>query len=76
MSAAENERELTSTLNLGLRSIQSPGVVSAAENFLQKIDPLIKSMIEKISSSEFNIASITLASSELVIELFNFTAFK
>ena len=48
MSAAENERELTSTLSLGLRSIQSPGVVSAAENFLQKIDPSIKSMIEEV----------------------------
>ncbi len=48
MSAAENERELTSTLNLGLRSIQTPGVVSAAENFLQKIDPSIKSMIEEV----------------------------
>lgn len=52
MSAAENERELTSTLNLGLRSIGTPGIISAAENFLQKSDSSVKSMIDEICSSD------------------------
>lgn len=48
MAAAENERELTSTLNLGLRGINSPGSISAAELFLQKSDSTIRSMIDEI----------------------------
>ena len=48
MAAVENERELTSTLNLGLRSIDSPGAMSAAELFLQKTDPSIKSIIDEV----------------------------
>lgn len=48
MAAAENERELTSTLNLGLRGINSPGSISAAELFLQKSDSAIRSMIDEI----------------------------
>jgi len=48
VSAAENERELTTTLNLGLRSIDTPGVISAAETFLQKSDPSIRSMIDEV----------------------------
>ena len=48
MAAVENERELTSTLNLGLRSIDSPGAMSAAELFLQKTDPSIKSIIQEV----------------------------
>ena len=48
MAAVENERELTSTLNLGLRSVGSPGAISAAELFLQKTDPSIKSIIDEV----------------------------
>ena len=48
MAAVENERELTSTLNLGLRSINSPGSTSASEVFLQKAEPSIRSMIEEV----------------------------
>lgn len=51
MAAAENERELTSTMNLGLRGIDTPGSISAAELFLQKSDPSIRSMIDEISRS-------------------------
>ena len=48
MAAAENERELTSTLNLGLRSINTPGAQSAADLFLQKSDPSIRSIIDEV----------------------------
>lgn len=48
MAAVENERELTSTLNLGLRSIDTPGSTSASELFLQKTDSSIRSMIEEV----------------------------
>ena len=51
MAAIENERELTSTLNLGLRSIDTPGSISAAELFLQKSDSSIRSMIDEICVS-------------------------
>ena len=51
MVAIENERELTSTLNLGLRSIDSPGSISAADLFLQKSDSSIRSMIDEICVS-------------------------
>ncbi len=51
MAAVENERELTSTLNLGLRGIDSPGSVSASELFLQKSDSSIRSMIDEICVS-------------------------
>ena len=48
MAAVENERELTSTLNLGLRSIETPGSTSASELFLQRSDASIRSMIEEV----------------------------
>jgi hypothetical protein len=48
VTAVENERELTSTLNLGLRSIDTPGSISVAELFLQKAEPSIRSMIEEV----------------------------
>lgn len=48
MAAIENERELTSTLNLGLRGIDSPGSISASELFLQKSDSSIRSVIDEI----------------------------
>jgi hypothetical protein len=48
MAAVENERELTSTLILGLRSVDSPGALTAAELFLQKTDPSIKSIINEV----------------------------
>ena len=51
MAAVENERELTSTLNLGLRGIDTPGSVSASELFLQKSDSSIRSMIDEICVS-------------------------
>jgi hypothetical protein len=51
VAAVENERELTSTLNLGLRGIDSPGNISASELFLQKSDPSIRSMIDEICVS-------------------------
>ena len=51
MAAVENERELTSTLNLGLRGIDSPGSVSASELFLQKSDSSVRSMIDEICVS-------------------------
>jgi hypothetical protein len=51
VAAVENERELTSTLNLGLRGIDTPGSVSASELFLQKSDSSIRSMIDEICVS-------------------------
>jgi len=51
VAAVENERELTSTLNLGLRGIDKPGSVSASELFLQKSDSSIRSMIDEICIS-------------------------
>ena len=48
MAAVENERELTSTLSLGLRSIDAPGEISQAEIFLQKTDASIKSIIDEV----------------------------
>lgn len=52
MSAAENERELTSTLNLGLRSVDTPGAISAAESFLQRSDSSVKAMIDEICAPD------------------------
>ncbi len=51
MAAVENERELTSTLNLDLRGIDKPGSISASELFLQKSDSSIRSMIDEICIS-------------------------
>ena len=48
VAAVENERELTSTINLGLRSIDTPGAISAADLFLQKTEPSIKAIIDEI----------------------------
>jgi len=48
VSAKENERELTSTLNLGLRSIETPGEISPAEVFLQRIDSSIRAIIDEV----------------------------
>ena len=48
MAATENERELTSTLNLGLRSIDTPGEVSPAEVFLQRADVSIRAIIDEV----------------------------
>jgi hypothetical protein len=48
VAAVENERELTSTLSLGLRSIDAPGEISQAEIFLQKTDASIKSIIDEV----------------------------
>ena len=48
MAAAENERELTSTLNLGLRSIQTPGEISAAEVFLQRTEASVRAIIAEV----------------------------
>ena len=48
MAAVENERELTSTLNLGLRSIDTPGEISPSQLFLQKIEPSIRAIIDEV----------------------------
>ncbi|MFZ4123332.1 MAG: FHA domain-containing protein [Candidatus Planktophila sp.] len=48
MAAAENERELTSTLNLGLRSIQTPGEISPAEVFLQRTEASVRAIIAEV----------------------------
>ena len=48
MAAVENERELTSTLNLGLRSIETPGEISPVQLFLQKIEPSIRAIIDEV----------------------------
>jgi len=48
VAAAENERELTSTLNLGLRSIQTPGEISPAEVFLQRTDASVRAIIAEV----------------------------
>ena len=48
MTAVENERELTTTLNLGLRSIDTPGSISVSDLFLQKAEPSIRSMIQEV----------------------------
>jgi len=48
VAAAENERELTSTLNLGLRSIQTPGEISAAEVFLQRTEASVRAIIAEV----------------------------
>ena len=51
MAATENERELTSTLNLGLRSIETPGEISPAEVFLQRADTSIRAIIDEVCAS-------------------------
>jgi hypothetical protein len=48
VAAAENERELTSTLNLGLRSIQTPGEISPAEVFLQRTEASVRAIIAEV----------------------------
>jgi hypothetical protein len=48
VAAAENERELTSTLNLGLRSIQTPGEISPAEVFLQRTEASVRAIIGEV----------------------------
>ena len=48
MAAAENERELTSTLNLGLRSIQTPGEISPTEVFLQRTEASVRAIIAEV----------------------------
>ena len=48
MTAVENEGELTTTLNLGLRSIDTPGSISASDLFFQKAEPSIRSMIQEV----------------------------
>jgi hypothetical protein len=48
VAAIENERELTSTLHLGLRSVNSPGSISAAEQFLQKSTSEVQAIIEQV----------------------------
>jgi hypothetical protein len=48
VAAAENERELTSTLNLGFRSIQTPGEISPAEVFLQKTEASVQAIIAEV----------------------------
>ena len=48
MAAAEYERELTSTLNLGLRSIQTPGEISPAEVFLQRTEASVRAIIAEV----------------------------
>lgn len=60
MSAAENERELTSTLKLGLRSISTRGDISAAESFLQKSDSSVKAMIDEICAPDSRKAMIVI----------------
>jgi hypothetical protein len=51
VAAVENERELTSTLNLGLRSIDTPENTSPSELFLQKADVSVRAMIEEVCAS-------------------------
>ena len=51
MAAAENERELTSTLDLGLRSIETPGEISPAQHFLQKVEPSIRAIIDEVCAT-------------------------
>ena len=48
MAAVENERELTTTLNLGLRGIDTPGEISPAQQYLQKIEPSIRAIIDQV----------------------------
>jgi hypothetical protein len=48
VAAAENERELTSTLNLGLRSIQTPGEISPTEVFLQRTEASVRAIIAEV----------------------------
>ena len=48
MAAVENESELTSTLNLGLRSIDTPGDISPAQQYLQRIEPSIRAIIDEV----------------------------
>jgi hypothetical protein len=48
VAAIENERELTSTLNLGLRSIETLGEISPAQVFLQRVDASIRAIIDEV----------------------------
>ena len=48
MAAVENERELTSTLNLGLRSIDGVVETSPSQLFLQQADASIKAIIDEV----------------------------
>jgi len=60
VTAIENERELTSTLNLGLRSIDTPGEISAAQIFLQKTEPEIKAIIDEVCAPGSNKAMLVI----------------
>lgn len=48
MAAVENERELTSTLHLGLRSVDGVSEVSASQLFLQQVDASVKAIIDEV----------------------------
>lgn len=60
MAAAENERELTTTLNLGLRGIDTPGEISPAQQYLQKIEPSIRAIIDQVCAPGSNKAMLVI----------------
>ncbi len=60
MAAIENERELTSTLNLGLRSIETLGEISPAQVFLQRADASIRAIIDEVCAPDSNKAMLVI----------------
>jgi len=60
VAAVENERELTSTLNLGLRSIETPGEISPAQQYLQKVEPSIRAIIDQVCATGSNKAMLVI----------------
>ena len=60
MAAVENERELTTTLNLGLRGIDTPGEISPAQQYLQKIEPSIRAIIDQVCAPGSNKAMLVI----------------
>jgi len=60
VAAIENERELTSTLNLGLRSIETLGEISPAQVFLQRADASIRAIIDEVCAPDSKKAMIVI----------------
>lgn len=52
MAAVENERELTSTLHLGLRSVDGVSEISASQLFLQQVDSSVKAIIDEVCQQD------------------------
>jgi hypothetical protein len=60
VAAVENERELTSTLHLGLRSVDGVSETSASQLFLQQVDASVKAIIDEVCQQGSNKAMLVI----------------